>query len=142
MVNDLAHLIFRQQLSPGAKVTRLRARRALPPVLLQQLLRFLGRLRYPDDSHALAGQLVVVIPLSRVEAVADEVGSNPLGSMRVVYRRAVQVLPDRAESGPLCERYDPVPCGLRVGRATAEPRTLRAWRFAARRGPGWLRNRR
>src|ERR1039458_8501264 len=45
MVSDLLHLIFRQQLSPGATVTGLRARLALLPVLLQQFLRFLARLR-------------------------------------------------------------------------------------------------
>src|SRR5665648_1085550 len=45
MVSDLLHLIFRQQLSPGATVTGLRARLALLPVLLQQFLRFLPRLR-------------------------------------------------------------------------------------------------
>src|ERR1039458_5538521 len=45
MVSDLLHLIFGQQLSPGATVTGLRARLALLPVLLQQFLRFLPRLR-------------------------------------------------------------------------------------------------
>src|ERR1019366_8684737 len=45
MVSDLLHLIFRQQLSPGATVPGLRARLALLPVLLQQFLRCLPRLR-------------------------------------------------------------------------------------------------
>ena len=45
MVNDLLHLILRQQLPTRAPVTRLTARLALLPVLADQLLRLLPRLR-------------------------------------------------------------------------------------------------
>lgn len=45
MVNDLTHLILRQQLSPRARVTGLTARLTLLRVLASQLLGFLPRLR-------------------------------------------------------------------------------------------------